>query len=117
MSEVDLPVRLANYGADNAEKDYILKRIALTHADIQDGKLPPFEAETKKDDPRYKWFVSRYGESCWELDAMDPNELRDRLGEEIEMYINPADWQTHKQIEEAQRQTTKQIAEAMRQAT
>jgi hypothetical protein len=117
MSEIDLPVRLGEYGADNAENDFTLKRIALSSADVERGNLPQFEAATKKDDPRHNWFVTAYGEECWELDAMDPNDLRDRVREEILKYVNPADWEKHKQIQEAQRQTTKQIAEAMRQAT
>jgi hypothetical protein len=48
---------------------------------------------------------------------MDPNKLRERVTDKILEYVNPADWQTHKQIEAAQRATTKQIADAMRQAT
>ena len=38
--------------------------------------LPSFPASDKKKDPRYKWFVRNYGNRCWELDAMDPNDLR-----------------------------------------
>ena len=63
MSEEDLPWRLAKYGAG---PDYTLKRIALTNDDI--NSLPSFEAEAKKKDPRFNWFVSRYGRRCWELE-------------------------------------------------
>ena len=38
--------------------------------------LPSFPATDKRKDPRYKWFVRNYGKRCWELDAMDPNDLR-----------------------------------------
>jgi hypothetical protein len=125
MSSVDLPNRLAKYGASSMgdfsggdlNGDYVLKRIALTHMDVLTGNLPPFKAETKKADSRYKWFVGIFGEQCWELDAMNPNDLRDRVEKEILEYVNPDDWQKHQQIEEAQRQTTKQIAESMRAAT
>ncbi len=77
MSEVDLPTRLARYGGR-----WQLKRIALVKADTR--RLPHFDVATKTDDPRYRWFVERYGRRCWELDAMDPNDLRDRVREEIE---------------------------------
>jgi hypothetical protein len=109
MSEMDLPKRLADYGAGA----YSLHRIALTHGDIHGGNLKSFEAKTKKDDPRYRWFKSNYGNSAWELDAMDPNDLRDRIMQEIESYIDSGDWEQHKKLEEAQRETTKQIARAM----
>jgi hypothetical protein len=113
MSQEDLPGRLANYGAGNSEDDYMFRRVALSASDVQGGDLPPFDVETKKKDPRYRWFVSRYGNSAWELDAMDPNELRDRVRQEVEDYINRDEWERHKTIEAAQRETTKRIAQAM----
>jgi hypothetical protein len=116
MSEQDLPRRLASYGAGACGDDYTLRRIALTLDDTHSGNLPPFEAEDKKKDPRYKWFVSHYGASAWELDAMDPNELRDRIKAETSRYIEPADWKRHKLIEAAEHETTKRIASAMAEA-
>lgn len=47
---------------------------------------------------------------------MDPNELRDRVKQEIEQYIEPGDWEQHKKVETAQRETTKKIAQAMSEA-
>jgi hypothetical protein len=107
MSEIDLPDRLERYGAGYFE----LARVALTAGD--GVSLMPFDAETKKKDPRYKWFVDHYGGQCWELDAMNPNDLRDRVRQEIERYIDAGDWEQHKKIETAQRETTTQIARAM----
>jgi hypothetical protein len=113
MSEIDLPERLKRYGANDCEewigRSFDLRRIALIEDDIDD--LPPFEA--KSQDPRYRWYVENYGDEAWELDAMDPNELRERVQREIERYVNRADWRRHKQIEKAQRETTKKIARAM----
>jgi hypothetical protein len=57
--------------------------------------------------------VSRYGETAWELDALDPNDLRNRLVSKISDYINPEDWQRHREIEAEERETTRQIAESM----
>lgn len=117
MSQCDLPFRLAEYGAGNTEDgDYTLRRVALTYADVHSGHLPSFDAEDKKKDPRYKWFVSNYGDKAWELDALDPNELRNRITEEINKYIDPDDWEQHKAIEAAQRETTREIARAMAEA-
>ena len=72
MSEVDLPKRIEKYdGVAN------VTRVALTREDC-DG-LPSFDAETKIGDPRHAWFKENYGNTCWELDAMDPNDLRSWL--------------------------------------
>ena len=71
MSEEDLPGRLSKYGGDHVT----LKRIALTREHVRG--LPSFPVADKKKDPRYNWFVTNYGGRCWELDAMDPNDLRD----------------------------------------
>lgn len=75
MSEWDLPGRLADYGAGSFADDYTIRRIALTYTDVHDGKLPPFKADDKKQDPRYRWFVDRYGQRCWELDANGPERI------------------------------------------
>src|SRR5262245_55017537 len=83
MSEEDLPTRLSKYDGDHVE----LTRIALTREQV-DG-LPSFPATDKRKDPRYRWFRSNYGHRCWELDAMDPNDLRDCVEREIERLIEP----------------------------
>ena len=42
-------------------------------------KLRFFAAESKVGDSRYRWFVDRYGERCWELDALSPVVLRQQV--------------------------------------
>ena len=69
MSERDLPERLDRYGA-NVD----LIRTALMMPEDED--LPSFEAATKRGDPNYRWYVSHYGQSCWEVDALSPPILR-----------------------------------------
>jgi hypothetical protein len=105
MSETDLPARLRRYGA----KEFVLLRVALTADDI--GALPSFAA--KQSDPRYDWYVARYGTEAWELDAMDPNGLRGRVRGAIEWYIDAESWERHKRTEEAEQETVRKIAERM----
>src|SRR6516162_2852837 len=81
MSQEDLPARFAKYNGDHIT----LRRIALT-ADQLVG-LPSFPASDKHKDPRYKWFVANHGPHCWELDAMDPNNLRNCVEREISELI------------------------------
>jgi hypothetical protein len=87
MSEVDLPARLDKYQGHHV----MLKPIALTREQL-DG-LPSFAAATKRKDPRFKWFVANHGRNCWELDAMDPNDLRDCVEREIKTLIEPDAWE------------------------
>ena len=95
MSEVDLPTRLERYGGQQE-----FRRIAIVKSDQAD--LPHFEADTKAGDARHRWFVERYGHRCWELDAMNPSDLRDRVRSEIVSYIDEDLWQRATEIEAAE---------------
>jgi hypothetical protein len=86
MSESDLPDRLEEYGGSHVT----VQRIALTRDDLE--SLPSFPASDKKKDPRYRWFVGQYGHRCWELDAMNPNDLRERVEFHILGKIEPTAW-------------------------
>jgi hypothetical protein len=86
MSEEDLPKRLEDYGGDHVE----LERIALT--EDQTDALPSFPASDKRRDPRYAWFVERHGRHCWEIDAMDPRDLRQCIERDIKALIEPVAW-------------------------
>jgi hypothetical protein len=86
MSECDLPQRLADYGGDHVQ----LRRVALTRS--QAAGLPSFPASDKRKDPRYPWFVKHHGNQCWEIDAMDPRDLRECVEREIETVIEPVAW-------------------------
>lgn len=94
MSEVDLPRRLDRY-----DGDVQIIRLALSSVDVEAGDLPHFAAKTKgpsstsRGDPRYRWFVERYGTRCWELDAMNPINLRGRVEQAITSRLDQAAWQ------------------------
>jgi hypothetical protein len=98
MSEEDLPKRLAEYGGDHVRLD----RIALIRGQLR--TLPSFPATDKKKDPRYRWFVANHGDACWELDAMDPNELRDCVEAEIKELIEPTAWERCETVNAAERE-------------
>jgi len=74
MSEIDIPTRIARYGGAIE-----VRRLAITDCDTRDAELSWFSADEKRKDPRYAWFVKHYGHRCWELDAMSPVVLRQRL--------------------------------------
>ena len=111
MSEADLPERLDRYGFDGE-----FKRIALVKDDLD--YLPHFDVETKSSDARYRWFqgYSHYIGTptgrCWELDAMDPNDLRERVGAAIEQHMDMDIWNRALEVEAAERESMQQFHKA-----
>jgi len=105
MSEEDLPNRLSKYDGDHIT----LRRIALTRKHV--SGLSSFPATDKRKDPRYKWFRSRHGDRCWELDAMDPNDLRACVKREIKKLIEPVAWKRCEVVNRAERESLKTILE------
>ena len=103
MSEHDLPRRLVKYGGHHLN----LRRIALRLAQCRD--LPSFPASDKERDPRYKWFRSTFGDQCWELDAMDPNDLRDCVEAAITELIEPVAWQRCVVVNKAEQESLRHI--------
>lgn len=98
MSEADMPERMARYGGQAR-----IHRIALTADDVGiSTDLPHFPASDKTKDPRYHWFVGRYGNRCWELDAMPPPQLRERVENAIVALIDSAAWNRSLLVEKAE---------------
>jgi hypothetical protein len=103
MSEHDLPERLKRYDGGHV----ILKRIALTQSQLPG--LPGFPASDKVRDPRYSWFIRNHGHDCWELDALDPNLLRQCVREHIEAHIEPDAWARCKNTERAEHDSLRSV--------
>jgi hypothetical protein len=96
MSECDLPRRLSEYGAGHVD----FRRIALTSDQVIG--LPSFPASSKAKDTRYHWFINNHGTNCWELDAMDPNDLRECVEHAIEYLIEPVAWRRCEKVFKAE---------------
>jgi hypothetical protein len=111
MSEVDLPQRLSEYGAE-----VILVRVALDQTDIANSGLPHFAVESKRGDSRYQWFLRTYGQRCFELDALDPNELRERVERRIRAEIDVDAWNRCKIVEQAEHQSLIEVMRSWRAA-
>jgi hypothetical protein len=106
MSECDIPERLKRYGGKHAS----IKRIALTRDDCRNlGRRPAFNVKEKSKDPRAPWFRKNYGQLCWELDAMDPNDLRSRVENEINEHIEPEAWERCRIIDKAERESMRHV--------
>lgn len=102
MSERDIPERLERYGGD----DITVKRIALLRSDCALlGRSPAFNVKEKGKDPRAPWFRKTYGQLCWELDAMDPNDLRARVKTEICKHIDLEAWERCRVVDLAEQES------------
>jgi hypothetical protein len=108
MSEKDLPHRLEAYGG------YVhLIRLALTAEDTILGDLPWFAASDKQRDPRYRWYRDTYNLSrCWELDALSPAVLRDRVEGAILGRVDRDTWDRADVAETAERESLTTILNA-----
>jgi hypothetical protein len=115
MSESDIPKRLELYGG----KQVSIRRIALLRNDCTAiGRKAAFNVKEKaataekRGDPRTPWFRKNYGQLCWELDAMDPNDLRTRVEEEIKRHIEPVAWERCRVIDQAERESLRGVLDS-----
>jgi len=105
MSEIDLPDRIARYGGD-----LTIVRVAIDDQDTRvESNVPHFMAKDKRNDPRYHWFVENYGHNCWELDALSPAILRNRLEAEIVLRLDREAWSHMQDIEATERESTRKF--------
>jgi hypothetical protein len=64
---------------------------------------------TKVKDTRYKWFVREYGNKCWELDALSPVVLRERVASCIRSNIDVGYWTRCEVTERAERESLVEV--------
>jgi hypothetical protein len=105
MSAVDIPKRLTAYDAER----FHVARVALDSDDVYSGNLPSHPVDTKTGDPRYPWYIERYGDRFWELDALSPVVLRERVERQIVELINQEVWQRTQLVEAAELDSLKTI--------
>jgi len=64
----------------------------------------------KTHDKRYPWWRDHgYGATCWELDAMNPNDLRAVVQAAIEDYIDWDAWLRCDEVEAAENTSMRQL--------
>jgi hypothetical protein len=103
MSAVDLPQRLAKY---DVAVGFELRRIALVESDLPALGTLSFAASEKARDPRYRWYLKHSGRTrCFELDALNPNDLRERVRSAILAEVNPEAWARVEVCDRAVRQS------------
>lgn len=111
MSEQDLPGRLNTYRATLCEQHGVvgptaitILRVALADEDVLNPALPSFPLDTKRGDPRHNWYRNQgYGTQCWELDALSPALLRERVEAAIVARLDRQAWDRYVQAEAVER--------------
>lgn len=109
MSERDLPERMERYHGRA-----LIQRIALSARDTLTDGLPWFPASDKRNDPRCAWFVENYGLRCWELDALSPAVLRERVESEIVELLDREAWERSLRLEAAEIESMRDVLDAWR---
>jgi len=71
---------------DADSDDAAIHRIALNMDQVESLNLPPNPA--KEADSRYASYISKYGASSWELDALDPKYLERLLKETFDRFVD-----------------------------
>lgn len=78
-----------------------VRRIALNYDQVEGFRLPPNPA--KETDSRSPAYIAQYGESSWELDAIDPRRLREMIQDEIRLFIDQDRWNECEEKENSNR--------------
>jgi len=66
--------------------EFNVEQLALNMEQINEYNPPPNPAKIK--DPRAKWYIKKYGNKSWELDALEPRVLIDIAERGILKYLN-----------------------------
>ena len=105
----DLNWRFAEY---SGLKNIVVRRIALKIEQVTELALPPNPA--KKADTRAREYTAKYGDRCWELDAVPPDTLAQWVGEAVSREIDRDAWRQADERVKEERQRIRQALEQSR---
>lgn len=97
--------RLQMFSGDTSVR---VKRLALNMNQVQTYNPPPNPA--KLTDTRATDYIAKFGDSSWELDALDPKVIDDLIATNIEMYIDYDKWDEIKEKETKSRERMMEMA-------
>lgn len=90
-----------------------VKRIALSFDQVRQYDLIP--NPTKVTDSRAAGYMARYGDECWELDAIEPDELVRLVHEAAEVEVTDWDaWNELKDQDEKEREEIRKAIEELK---
>jgi hypothetical protein len=86
-----------------------MHRLALNFDQVQQWQLP--ENPAKENDRRYRSYKEKYGNSSWELDAVEPGTLAELVETAVKKLIDPIAWNNVEEKEREMRQGLEDYAE------
>jgi hypothetical protein len=87
---------MAHHDREYAES-LVFERIALNMNQVERYTPPP--NPTKVTDSRAKSYIDRFGEECWELDALEPSVVADLIESTVRPLIRKTTWSKRVQAE------------------
>ena len=91
------------------DADIEVERLALNMDQIEHFNPPPNPAKTT--DSRFAAYIRKYGESSWELDAIEPKVLAMLIEKEVKSLRDEKVWKKSKKIEDEGRRILQAFAE------
>lgn len=104
----DNAARLEMFSGTDVGSIVDVKRIALNFNQVEQYKLPPNPA--KETDSRSDGYIRKYGESSWELDALEPMVIDRLIEKEIKAVIDMKKWKLAKAGEDENRERIRDAA-------
>lgn len=87
----DIRERLQTMLVADFEEDYVSKNLEVHHIGLTQEQIKLHEPPpnpTKVQDPRADWYINNFGETCWEVDALNPGVLHEVIDEKVKQLID-----------------------------
>ena len=97
---------------DTVSERFVVAPIALTMEQIKKYNPPPNPA--KITDPRAKWYISQFGETSWEVDALRPEIMTKIVDDAIRSYIDENKYNEIIEEEDYEKQRLQEFAEELK---
>jgi hypothetical protein len=105
--EASLKNRLLGFLPKEKREWVFFKRLGANDADFRNSDL--ISIPVKKKDKSAREYLKTYGDRCVEVDAIDMNEIRRRLDEEIKSFIDMREWESLQLTERLEKETIDQL--------
>ena len=106
LANAEIPAHItAKYGK-HLGNHVSVNRVALTIDQVKEHNL--MSNPTKRADSRTQKYVAEFGDECWELDAIPPDDLQTLVTSSIEQYIDRDRWDAALEEEEKDRADLKE---------
>lgn len=105
----DVTDRAEKFVSYHLGRDVEVQRIALNMSQIEQYEPPP--NPVKLGDVRSSGYTRRFGEKCWELDALEPSVLDGLMQAAIDSVRDPDKWAAACEREEFERKTLQGVSD------